>query len=208
MEYTAVIDEIVALEWEMFSRVRNAGGPASCQMAPQTFAAMRKSQFLTWDEPTLESYREDLREAKRQGRNLPTEKYARMMASTHPDEYAAIAPRLPPLDPEAVRLAGEIVAVQVRWKAALNEKYPHLADRGRPLRSADDSPWATSFETYARGELQTYSLETLRRYHALVQRRLREGTSEAEENLLNQARAYGHADLAAAERAAARNINP
>ena len=203
MEPAAVVDEIVALEWDMFSRVHNAGGPASCQMAPNTFSAMRRSQFLAWDEATRASYLNDLRAAGEQGRNLSTEKYARMMASTHPDEYAAIAPSLPPLAPEAVRLAEEIVAAQLRWKAELNEKYPHLAERGRLLRRAEDSPWATSFETYARAELQTYSPETLRRYHAHIERRLREGTSEAEDNLLNQVRAYGYADLAAADRAAA-----
>ena len=203
MEPAAVVDEIVALEWDMFSRVHNAGGPASCQMAPKTFAAMRRSQFLAWDEATRASYLDDLRAAGEQGRNLLTEKYARMIVSSHPDEYAAIAPQLPPLDPEAVRLVEDIVAAQVRWKAALNERYPHLADRGRPLRSAEDGPRETSFESYARAELQTYSPETLRRYHALVERRLREGTSEAEDNLLNQVRAYGYADLAAAERAAA-----
>ena len=63
----------------MFQNVRNTGGRAACQDDFETFDVMRKSQFLTWDLPLLESYWQDLQEGKAQGRNLVMEKYAYMM---------------------------------------------------------------------------------------------------------------------------------
>lgn len=39
-----LMSEIIKLEWDMFSHVSNVGGPASCQMRPDTFKIMRKSQ--------------------------------------------------------------------------------------------------------------------------------------------------------------------
>ena len=38
-----LMSEIIKLEWDMFSHVSNVGGPASCQMRPDTFKIMRKS---------------------------------------------------------------------------------------------------------------------------------------------------------------------
>lgn len=65
----------------------DVGGPASCQMRPDTFKIMRKSQAATWSDELLASYLEDLKTATREGRNIMTEKYARMMESTFPEEY-------------------------------------------------------------------------------------------------------------------------
>lgn len=75
----------------MFSHVSNVGGPASCQMRPDTFKIMRKSQAATWSDELLASYLEDLKAATREGRNIMTEKYARMMESTFPEEYRKLA---------------------------------------------------------------------------------------------------------------------
>ena len=52
------------MEWQQFTQVKNQGGRASCQEDTYTFDIMRKSQFYTWDLPVLESYQEDLKEAK------------------------------------------------------------------------------------------------------------------------------------------------
>ena len=49
----------------MFQNVRNTGGRAACQDDFETFDVMRKSQFLIWDLPLLESYWQDLQEGKR-----------------------------------------------------------------------------------------------------------------------------------------------
>jgi hypothetical protein len=146
----------------MFQNVQNIGGQASCQQDYQTFEIMRYSQAMSWSKETLESYLEDLQNALKNGRNLLTEKYARMMESTSPLEYARIERLLPPLDPEVPETIDQIVTVLIAWEEEVIEKYPYIASRGRPLRSTEDTPFATSIETYLRGELSTYSLKTLK----------------------------------------------
>lgn len=199
MNQNEVINEILRLEWPMFSGVNNAGGKAACQMDSDTFKIMRTSQYQTWRQDTLESYLADLQRAQEQGRNLMTEKYARMMESTFPEEYARIADSLPRLAADTVRRIDEIVAVHVAWKEALDAKYPHLGDRSRPIRTRDDKAGLPSVETYTRGELQTYSDKTIDLYHRDTMQRAARHESEAEENLLHQVRQYGFSDLEAAE---------
>lgn len=200
MTKAALIEEIVKMEWSMFSTVHNEGGKAACQMDRPMFTIMRTSQHQTWNEALLASYRDDLARAQEAGRNLMTEKYGRMMKSTFPEEYERIAAFFPPVSPETGRQIEEIVAAHVAWKEALNGKYPHLADRSRPTRTKDDQKGLASLETYTRAELETYSPKTIALYHAAIQKRLAEKTSEAEENLLNQVRQYGFNSLEAAER--------
>ena len=155
MEHKTLGDAVVTAEWEMFSNVQNVGGKASCQMDPKTFRIMRSSQMDNWDDELLGSYLEDLLNARLEGRNLVTEKYARMMESTFPEEYAQLADSLPPLDLEAMAQVDDIVAAHVSWKEDLDNRFPSLADRGRPLRSRDDRPGWVSMETYLRAELRT-----------------------------------------------------
>lgn len=196
MGHEELVEKIVALEWPMFAGVNNVGGKASCQMDPDTFRIMRESQYNAWSEDLLKSYLDDLQKARAEGRNVMSEKYARMMEYTFPDEYARIASRLPVLDPELKRLVDEIVAVHIRWKEELDAKYPNLSDRGRPLRSKDDNRYGQpSLETYMRAELQTLSQKTAAIYHKETMDRLAQGKSEAEENLLNQVRRYGFKSL-------------
>ena len=156
-----LMSEIIKLEWDMFSHVSNVGGPASCQMRPDTFKIMRKSQAATWSDELLASYLEDLKAATREGRNIMAEKYARMMESTFPEEYRKLAASLPPVDKESLQKIEEIVAINVGWKAELFDRYPRLSGKGRPLRTSEDSTGETSFETYLRGELKTYSARTI-----------------------------------------------
>ena len=58
----------------------------------KTFYAMRRCQFAAWNEEMRESYLEDLTCAEEDGFNLITEKYARMMKYTAPEEYAEMEP--------------------------------------------------------------------------------------------------------------------
>lgn len=164
-----LITEIAALEWEDFQKVNSSGGRAACQDDKHTFEINRKSQFMTWNEPTLRSYLADLKTARAEGRNLLMEKYARMMAWTHPGEYKELEPHLPPVSPEAWSLVESIAYAQAGWQREFAAAYPRLASRGRPVRSGNGVPdWLTSFETYLRGELLTYSLETLGLYSANI----------------------------------------
>lgn len=198
MQNEEVIVQILQLEWTMFTGVQNVGGTAGCQNDSDTFTIMRGSQAMTWPAELLASYHADLVAAVQAGRNLMTEKYARMMESTHPEEFAAIAPALPALDPVARGQIDEIVAINVGWEQELAGKHPRLGARGRPLRTCDDTPHATSFETYMRGELQTYSPGTIALYHAHTLNQLAAGINGAELVMQNMIEAYGYTSIAEA----------
>ncbi|MDO5035100.1 MAG: DUF4125 family protein [Actinomycetaceae bacterium] len=155
-----LIDAIVEGEWAMFSSVNNVGGPAECQSQQKTFEIMRRAQFSTWGEKTLGNYLEDLRRAALQGRNLMTEKYARMMAVTHPDEFEQIVGMLPPVDSQVVELGVKIAAYHEQWDKEAAERYPFIRANGRPFDGQGTSD-QTSADTYMRAELLTYSPDTL-----------------------------------------------
>lgn len=190
-----VAGDIVGKEWKMFQDVPNIGGKASCQQDPGTFRVMRASQLASWSEAGLESYLRDLEDAEASGRNLLTEKYARMMRSTSPSEYARIERLLPLVDSTALGLIEQIVAVVIEWEVDLLKKFPHVLKRGRPLLSAEDGIGVTSLETYLRGELATYSVKTLELYLANVLRQKAEGVNGSEITLSHTIRQYGFDSL-------------
>ncbi|MDN4471433.1 DUF4125 family protein [Demequina zhanjiangensis] len=194
--------EVVAHEWEQFQLVRGDDGRAACQDNPAEFEVQRLGQFMTWPMPLLDSYKADLEAADAAGRNLLTEKYARMMEPTEPERYAReLSPHLPPLTAERVAAQEEIVAVQVAWARDFHRQYPGLGAAMRVLTTAEDTLQSTSFETYLRGELGTYSDATLALY-----RRLIDDTVAAGQNLTWRTLAYtsifaGYPDIDAAEAA-------
>lgn len=192
---------VIDLEWSLFTQVKNAGGRASCQEDPETFRIMRGSQFETWPEEILDSYQQDLESAIAAGRNLLTEKYAFMMASTHPHEFRRIEHLLPHLSDAALAHVESIVRINVAWEREVDRDFPSVRAGGRPLTTAEDSPWGASFETYLRGELKTYSERTLALYAAFTRDCLDGGRNLARENAENMVRAYGYSSLEAAEAA-------
>jgi hypothetical protein len=157
-----LIAEIVEHEWKMMQNVNNIGGKSDCQQDTQTFKAMRISQAVSWSEATLESYLNDLKDAEKNNRNLLSEKYARMMKSTSPLDYARIAKLLPPIDDETNSFIDKIAEIELEWEEDIAKNYPYVIQRGRPLRSSEDSMYGTSLETYLRGELASYSKKTLK----------------------------------------------
>ena len=95
-----LVESIIKLEWNQFQQTNNEGGRASCQgnwpMFHQIYVSNDVVSTTSLPEELLRSYRSDLQEADRVGRNLVTEKYGRMMQSTYPQEYCAnIAPYIP-----------------------------------------------------------------------------------------------------------------
>ncbi len=194
-----IISKIIDIEWEFFSQVNNEGGKASCQSRPQTFTVMRKSQFMTWGREVLESYYQDLIDAKESGRNLLTEKYGRMMAWTHPDEYKErIEPQLPKVWPAALELVDKIAPILLAWHQEYQEKYPRLAAKGRPVGSKGDAD-KTAFEPYLRGELLTYSPSTLNLYAAHILKMKEQGLNLSIKAMENTARLYGYESIEKAE---------
>lgn len=200
---SAVTDAIVTLEWEMFTKVSNIGGRASCQNQPEVFRIMRESQLSVWTPEIQASYLSDLKEAKAQGRNLCTEKYGYMMESTMPEEYAKIRHRLPPVMPEKQELIAQMLVTDAAWEKETAAAYPKLCAHGRPQAKEQDTAEQTSMQTYLAGEWKTYSLRTLRllRDHQIACREAgRNLTSEELETMMGF---YGFDSLEAAEAALA-----
>ena len=199
-----LVEEVIRREWDQFQRTENEGGRASCQGNWPMFHQMRASQFMTWPEDLLHSYLDDLDEANRVGRNLVTEKYARMMASTAPDEYRErIEPFIPRLSDERIARQERVIAVQVAWARDFRGRYPKLGAAMRVLTTAEDTPEDTSFETYLRGELGTYSDRTMALYEAMVEDLQAAGRNLTEQTVANTVRLGGFADLEEAEAAQA-----
>lgn len=199
----AQIKAIVDEEWRQFQQVQNEGGRASCQDDRSTFVLMRTSQFASWNEEVLASYQQDLSRAGDQGWNLLTEKYARMMEHTAPQQYARLADRLPKRGAERLQLQELLISIMMRWTCEVEQRCPHLMGRGRNLSSAQDGPWNVSSETYLRGELGTYSDETLGLFAQMVLDLLAQGKNLVEQNMTCMARGYGYQGLEDAENACA-----
>ena len=189
------IVELVLKEWNQFQKVHNEGGRADCQNRMKEFAVNRLAQFLTWNDEMRASYLQDLTDAEAIGWNLVTEKYARMMRYTAPEEYAALRNQLPVISEGKEHLAEAIVAIQLRWQQEYISRYPRVARGSRPMESSSDADHVTSFETYLRCELYTYSERTLRAYLAHVQSLERQGLNMTILNLEFIARLYGFASL-------------
>jgi len=194
-----LIETIVKEEWAQFDKTVNEGGRADCQDNWETFSVMRRSQYLTWDEELLESFCNDLLSARAQGRNLITEKYGRMMESTAPQRYAELAPYFTKHGEDRIRIQEEIIGIQVGWMEAFAEKYPLLAGQARSIHTSEDSEYNTSYETYLRGEISTYSDETLLLYGRFIARLAQEGKNLAYETMNNTAQLLGYKDADDAE---------
>ena len=202
-------ERIVHHEWEQFQQVNNEGGPANCQGNWPMFHQMRLSQFLTWPHPLLSSYADDLDLADKEGRNLLTEKYGRMMESTAPDQYHdTIAPYLPRLGLDRQEQQERIINKQVAWAKSFSERYPLLGQEMRVLRTSEDTPETTSFETNLRGELGTYSARTLDLYQSMVAQIEARGGNLTEETILATVQMNGFETLDEAEQAQDRLPGP
>lgn len=193
------VEKIVALEWKQFDKVENEGGRAECQNNWNTFSIMRKSQYLTWTEELLESFYQDLMDAEEKGWNLITEKYARMMESTAPEKYAGLEKDLPKRSKERIAIQEEIIKIQVGWMEEFADKYPKMAGNARSIHTSEDTPYNTSYETYLRGELGTYSEETLILYGRFIVSVQQAGKNLAYEIMNQTTLLYGYESVEDAE---------
>jgi len=196
-----MIEEIIALEWQMFDKVQNIGGRAYCQNDWETFYIMRKSQFECFSEKTQRLYLQDLQAAANAGRNLITEKYAYMMASTDPKGYAEICAYLPVIDEERKKLIEAVVAIEVEMMESFYARYPNLSFHARYIHTSEDTLEETSSETYLRGELSTYSPSVLVSYIQDVIDYVNHDVNLIEMIVQKEMTAYGYASLEDAEKA-------
>ena len=195
---TALSLSIAKSEFEAFDKVQNEGGRASCQNNWPTFKVMRMSQYMTWTEDMLLQYLYEFKTNYANGRNMIEEKYARMMESTAPLEYARFANRLPEVSEAKKAIVEQIVALQVKWMEEFAAQYPNLAEDARTIHTAEDLPYDTSYETYLRGELRTYSDRMLEMYGRYIVAHAQEGKNVAREIMENTVQFYGYQDLASA----------
>lgn len=191
----ALVNELVSLEWKAFDKVKNEGGRADCQNDWNTFSVMRKSQYLAWEDEMLKSYISDFRRANDKGWNLITEKYGRMMESTSPAQYVEIKDSLPIISDAKKEIVEEIVKIQVDWMEEFAVKYPKAAENARSIHSSQDNEYNTSYGTYLRGEVLTYSDETLDLYGRFIARLYHQSQNLAEMIMENTAHLYGYTSL-------------
>lgn len=194
------IDYIVKMEWTEFDKVQNEGGRADCQDDWDTFSIMRKSQYMTWTEEMLDEYIRYFEASMKQGRNLITEKYGRMMESTVPWEYEKIKDAFPKLSEERKKIMEEIIKIQVSWMEEFAKAYPNMAGNARSIHTSEDRVFNTSYETYLRGELGTYSDEMMVLYGRFVAKLAKEGKNLAQLTMENTAKLYGYDSLDSAEK--------
>lgn len=150
-EREGLLQEILDREWDMFQKVKSAG-PASCQSSPDTFRTIRGSIFQLWPPQLMAAYIVELCKAQWEGRNLLTEKYARM------DNL------IPPINTNPV--IDEIVAIEEKWQEEIRQKYPGLY--ARSCRSTDPTGDGRNFSVYLRCELETYGDLALQIYYDWV----------------------------------------
>jgi hypothetical protein len=184
-ERNETVAQILEIELEMFLAV-NGEDNTSCQEHPDAFKLHRRAQFAAWSLPTLKSYLDDLARAQRLGENLMTLKYARM------EGLVTRANANPLID--------QIVRIGIGWQAEMIHKYPALMSGARPLTDPDGRGRMTSFETYARGENETYSDRTLELLYADMCARLERGTNMSEEVYASLVKESGYTSLEEAER--------
>lgn len=195
-----LITQIVEEEWNAFDQTKNEGGRASCQDDFFTFNIMRRSQYMTWTDELLALYATHISESSKAGRNLITEKYGRMMESTVPEQYEAIKDAFLPLSDERVALQEGIIQIQVAWMEAFAKEYPKMAGNARSIHTAEDNAYNTSYETYLRGEISTYSEELIVAYAGFVVALAKEGKNLAYLTMENTAKLYGYSSIAEAEK--------
>ncbi|MDY6856116.1 MAG: DUF4125 family protein [Thermodesulfobacteriota bacterium] len=182
-----LVEKILDIELRMFLSV-SSHQKVSCQEDPESFKRTRRAQFLSWSEDTQKSYLNDLQAAEKDCLNLMTQKYARM------DNLIPMLNENP--------LIEKIIKIQFEWQKKMFLKYPCFMGRGRSLSSAEDTAFQTSFETYLRGELETYSDETLRALYKDVTDQLEKGESMTEKLYLYMVKEYGYKSLDEAEEVA------
>ena len=72
-------------------------------------------------------------------------------------------------------LIEEIVKIQVAWMEEFSAQFPKMAGNARNIHTYEDNAFNTSYETYLRGELGTYSEETFVLYGRFIAGLLQEG---------------------------------
>ena len=106
-----------------------------------------------------------------------------------------IKEQFPVLPEEKKAIIEEIVKIQVNWMEEFASKFPYMAGNSRVIHTSEDTIFSTSFETYLRGELGTYSDETLDLYGRFIAKLCSEEKNLAEMTMYQTAILYGYESL-------------
>lgn len=93
-------------------------------------------------------------------------------------------------------LIEKIMAIELAWQEEILREFPNVIDQGRPLFSSQDSRYVTSFETYLRSELATYSNRTLELYYENRINQCSRNINGAKLTLEHTVKQYGYQSLA------------
>ena len=161
MQRNEIMQRIIDLETEMFMSV-NAEEAVPANTIP-AFKEMRRMTYSVLSDKTVALWLCDLETAKKDGRNVMTEK------------YALIGDQIPTLrdNPQIER----IVDIEEKWMNELAFKYPHAVKRERAN--------AELFRKYALCELQTWSPAAVNSYFEDIKKAMEEGRNLAEERYDN-----------------------
>lgn len=195
MSHDELVEYIAKMEFDAFDKVKNAGGRADCQDDWYTFHIMRASQYTTWNDEMLIQYAVDFKLSMDRGWNPIMEKYGRMEESTNPEEWNKIKDNFPIIPPEKKQIMEEIIKIQVDWMEKFASKYPGLASHARRIHTSEDMPWDTSYETYLRGEMGTYSDKMLKLYGQFIVGIVKEEDNLAYRIMNETIRMYGYSDF-------------
>lgn len=154
-----LIDQIVTREWDQFTNTVNLGKRAYCQDNKNIFFRSRRAYLDIYPEEILESYLSDLEVGQAKGVSLVTQKYGYMMEYTDPDYFDQIKLGLMPLSEKKINLVESIMLVYLDWLKEIGQREANTGQR--PLFAQSDRVNSTSVETYMRGELRSYSDQTL-----------------------------------------------
>ena len=162
------IKSIIEIEWDMIQMLKNIGGRASCQDNYDYFVLMRKSQFFAWDNELIDSYLNDLNEANRYGYNLLAIKYGFMEESIDKVHFEKIKDNLPKLSQKRISLQEAIISLQLEMLEDFSKIDEIKARNMRSFYSSYDTISDVSYETYLRGELSSYSENTVFLYGRML----------------------------------------
>ncbi|WP_321530443.1 DUF4125 family protein [uncultured Desulfuromonas sp.] len=144
---TQLIERIVKRELEMFLTMP-ARHQHLCHEDSESFKQHRRARFICWSLRTLASYLQDLDTSHHAGINLMTVKYAHMekLIPRHND----------------TALVDALLTALCRWEEECAECYPHFMAQGRAPFVNGGQAQLVPFEISLRGELESYSLQTLK----------------------------------------------
>lgn len=99
------------------------------------------------------------------------------------------------IDSESQKYIEKIIPVFLEWEKELRLEYPYLSSISRPAFSSEDSLSTTSFETYLKAELSTYSSNTLQIYYNFIKRNAENNINLSRKIQSNIVAKYGYNSL-------------